>query len=136
MDGQYPEGVEEHLQAFDAGYRSLLDEAIAQNPNLKIILIEPFVLPVGILKPHYEDFMAVFSRKQAAIRRIAEDYGAIFIPTQERLEALVAEAAPILEENGCPTDPYVYWLWDGVHPTEPFHNYLADLWLEAAEPLL
>ena len=80
--------------------------------------------------------MSVFTRKQEIIRRIAEDYGAIFIPTQKRLEALVAECAPMLEANGCDTDPMKYWLWDGVHPTESFHGVLADLWLEATENIL
>jgi phospholipase/lecithinase/hemolysin len=80
--------------------------------------------------------MAVFSRRQAIVRQIAEDYGAIFIPTQERLNTLVKETAPILTERGCDIDPMKYWLWDGVHPTEAFHYYLAELWLEAAKEIL
>ncbi|MBE6651997.1 MAG: GDSL family lipase [Ruminococcaceae bacterium] len=136
MDGQYPEGAEEHLRVFDAQYRALLDTARAQNPDLKLILIEPFALPVGKLQEHYDDFLAVFSHKQAIIRRIAEDYGAIFIPVQKRLEQLVRETAPILTANGCDTDPCAYWMWDGIHPTEPLHHYLAELWLEAAKDIL
>ena len=136
FDGQYPEGVEEHLRVFEEQYRALLDDAVAQNPNLKLIIMEPFCLPVGDRKAHYEAFKAVFSRKQAIIRRIAEDYGAVFIPVQKRLEALVEQTAPVLTENGCDTDPHAYWMWDGIHPTEPLHHYLAELWLEAAEPLL
>ena len=136
LDGQYPEGVEAHLSKFDADYRTLLDSARAQNPDLQLIIMEPFALPVGNVKEHFEAFMAVFSRKQAIIRRIAEDYGAIFIPIQKRLEALVAETAPILIANGSDTDPNAYWMWDGIHPTESLHHYMAELWLEAAAPLL
>ena len=132
FDGHYPEG----LDGFDAQYRALLDAARAQNPDLRIILMEPFALPVNNVARHYEAFNAVFSRRQAIVGRIAEDYGAIFIPTQERLNALVRETAPILEANGCAIDPMKYWLWDGVHPTEAFHDYLARLWLEAAKPIL
>ena len=29
-----------------------------------------------------------------------------------------------------------YWLWDGIHPTEAMHGYLAELWLEAAKDIL
>ena len=136
MNGEYPEGVEAHLAQFDADFRAILDSAKAQNPDLKLIIMEPFYLPVGEKKAYYDAFKPVFSRKQALIRRMAEDYGAIFIPVQERLEALVAESAPILKENGCDIDPIAYWLWDGVHPTEPLHEYLAELWLEAAKPVL
>ena len=132
FDGNYPEG----LDGFNTQYRALLDAARAQNPDLKIILIEPFVLPVGKIADNFEAYMAVFSRRQAIVREIAEDYGAIFIPTQDRLNTLVAETAPILAANGWEGDPMTYWLWDGVHPTEAFHNYLAKLWLEAAAPIL
>lgn len=136
FDGSYPEGTEEHLKRFDTQYRDILASARKQNPALKLIIMEPFALPVGRLKPHYDDFMKVFARKQDIIRRIAEDYGAIFIPIQKRLEMLVAETAPILQAAGCPNDPYAYWLWDGIHPTESMHNFLAEMWLEATVAIL
>ena len=135
-DGQYPEGAEAHLARCDAVYRELLDMALAQNPSLKLIIMEPFMLPVGRYKEHYADFMRVFSRKQEMIKRIAEDYGAVFIPVQKRLEGLVADSAASLAANGCDTDPCAYWLWDGVHPTEAMHGFLAELWLRAAADVL
>ena len=129
FEGKTSEEAEALLQDFDRGYRALLDGALGQNPNMKLILMEPF-------STRGEEFRAILSRKQAIIRKIAEDYGAIFIPTQERLEALIEETAPILAANGWEGDPGAYWLWDGVHPTEVFHGYLAELWLEAAAPIL
>ena len=135
-DGCYPEGAEEHLKRFEMQYRALLTSARKQNPALKIIIIEPFALPVGQLKLHYDDFMKVFARKQDMIRRVAEDAAAVFVPVQQRLEELAAKTAPILAENGCLTDPYAYWLWDGIHPTEPMHHFLAEVWLEATATLL
>ena len=129
FEGKTPEEAEMLLQDFDRGYRALLDRALEQNPELKLILMEPFST-LG------EDFMAVLSRKQAIVREIAREYGAIFIPTQKRLEELVRATAPILAVNGWEGDPAAYWLWDGVHPTEAFHGYLAELWLAAAEPIL
>jgi len=134
-DGQYPEGVQEHLRRFEAGYRDLLVRARAQNPDLKIILVEPFVLPVGHRKASHEAFMQVFRKKQAMIRQIAADFGAAFVPVQDRLEKMVRESAPVLAENGWEGDPCAYWLWDGVHPTEPMHHMLAEWWLEATDML-
>jgi lysophospholipase L1-like esterase len=78
----------------------------------------------------------VFQRKQAIIRQIASDFDAVFVPVQEKLNALVMETEPKLTESGCRTDPYAYWLWDGVHPTEPMHGFLAELWLETAAEVL
>lgn len=131
FDGTYPEGTEVHLAKFEQGYRALLQSARNDNPDLKLILVEPFVLPVGRCKPHYDAFLQVFHRKQEIIQQIAADFGAVFIPVQARLEALVAETAPHLS-----TDPYAYWLWDGIHPTEQMHAFLAKLWLEGAKDIL
>ena len=136
FDGTYPEGVQAHLQNFDNGYRQLLESARAANADLKLIIIEPFALPVGALKSHYEAFRPVFLRKQQIVRRIAEDFGAIFVPVQEKLEQVAAESEPKLKACGWKGNPDGYWLWDGIHPTEPTHALLAELWLEAAEDIL
>ena len=124
-DGYYPEGEEENLNHFNETYRTLLDSAIAQNPNLKLIIIEPFILPVGRYKENYDTFMKVFCRKQNIVKEIANDYGAIFIPIQKRLEKLVSDYASVLKDNYCDVDPMEYWLWDGVHPTEAMHGFIA-----------
>lgn len=136
FDGIYPEGVEVHLQNFEAGYRRLLETARAENPDLKIVVVEPFALPVGRLKPNYEAFSSAFKRKQRIVCRLAEEFGAVFVPVQEKLDAMAAESASKLAEGGWDKDPCAYWLWDGIHPTEPMHDYLAELWLNAAEEIL
>lgn len=136
FDGAYPEGTETHLQNFERGYRELLKTVRAENPDLKIILVEPFALPVGNVKPHYEEFTKVFQRKQEIIRKIAVEFSAVFVAVQEKLDRLVTETAPQLAAAGCDTDPNAYWLWDGIHPTEPMHAFLAELWLEATKDIL
>ncbi|MBQ2726540.1 MAG: lysophospholipase [Clostridia bacterium] len=136
FDGTWPEGTAEHLKAFESGYRKLLTTARESAPALKLILVEPFCLPVNRLKEHYSDFYPVFRQKQEIICTIAADFDAVFVPVQEKLEALVNGTAASLTEWGCGTDPYAYWLWDGVHPTEPMHSFLADLWLEGAKEIL
>ena len=85
LNGKYPEGEEEHMRQFDIGYRALLNAAREQNPDLKIIIMEPFVLPVGEKKAQIYEFIPIFRRKQEIIRKIAEDYNAIFVPVQKRL---------------------------------------------------
>ena len=80
--------------------------------------------------------MKVFCRKQNIVKEIANDYGAIFIPIQKRLEKLVSDYASVLKDNYCDVDPMEYWLWDGVHPTEAMHGVLAELWLDATKEIL
>ena len=46
-DGTYPEGKDAHLAQFDRTYRYLLDAARAENPKLRLVIIEPFFLPAG-----------------------------------------------------------------------------------------
>ena len=136
FDGKYPEGVDEHLRLFEEGYRNILNSAREKNPELKLIIIEPFALPVRTLKEHYDDFLPIFRKKQEIIRTIAEDYNAVFVPIQEGLEQLVKEYTAEIVKNGWPNDPLEYWMWDGIHPTEPMHRYIADRWLEATADLL
>ena len=131
FDGTYPEGVQAHLEKFDRDYRALLRAARDENPNLKLILVEPFALPVGRCKNNFESFMQVFRQKQEMIRQIAIDFDATFIPVQQKLLAMVEKTAPCLS-----TDPYAYWLWDGIHPTETMHAFLANLWLEGTKDIL
>ncbi|MBO7345278.1 MAG: hypothetical protein J6U92_04995 [Clostridia bacterium] len=130
------EKVENLLQHFDLTYRSLLDLAIKNNPKLKIVIIEPFCLPAGGYKEKYKEFMQIFSRKQEIVKNIANDYGAIFIPTQKKLCECVKESANKLLANGCNIDPNEYWVWDGIHPTEATQGLLAELWLTATKDIL
>ena len=131
-----PEEIEENLREFDEGYRRLLDSVLAQKPGTKLILIEPFSLPVGAYKVHYEGLLPIFPKKQEMVRRIAEDYGAVWIPVQKTLNRLVDETAAVFARDMIDLDPMAYWLWDGVHPTEPMHCVIADLWLAGAgDPL-
>jgi lysophospholipase L1-like esterase len=135
-DGNFPEGQENHLIDFESKYRKLLITAKESNPDVKLVIMEPFFLPVGKSKEHYDDFMPFFRRKQEIIRQVAADFDAIFIPTQKRLESLVEESRTVLLENGCDIDAYAYWVWDGIHPTEAMHGMMAEWWLEATKDVL
>ena len=129
--------TDENIRSFTEVYRSLLTSAREHNPDLKLILIEPFYFPVSEeQKATYDDFIPHFRRRQDAVRCLAEDFGAVFVPLQKEVEDLIARTSPVLLENGCQISPAAYWLWDGVHPTEPLHWFIAEKWLEAAAPIL
>lgn len=44
---------------FEADYRDILDRSRAQNPEVRIVLAEPFILPVGMWQEHYTDRKSV-----------------------------------------------------------------------------
>ncbi|MCC5808100.1 MAG: SGNH/GDSL hydrolase family protein [Opitutales bacterium] len=98
-------------------YRMLLDYTRECLPNVGLVLMEPFVLPVGEVEAAWVDEMQA---RREAVRKIAEDYGAVFVPLQEPLE----DAA---RRGGGP----VHWLSDGVHPTPAGHALIAREWLRA-----
>ncbi len=98
-------------------YRMLLDYTRECLPEARLVLMEPFVLPVGAVEPPWEDEMR---QRRDAVRRIAEDYGAVFVPLQKPFE----DAA---RRGGGPA----HWLSDGVHPTPAGHALIAREWLRA-----
>ena len=105
-------------------YRAMLDEARAVNPAVKFVIIEPFILPVGQWAENWDARYAKMRLYQEAAARVAKDYGAVFVPLQDKFLALAAQ-------YGAP-----YWIWDGVHPTEAGHGVIAFEWMHLAEDIL
>ncbi len=106
--------------AFEADYRIILEEVVtAVSP--KLVLVEPFVLPVTAEQETWHEDL---DDKRAVVARLATDFGAAFVPLQSLLIAAADEhgAAAIAQ--------------DGVHPTELGHRLIADAWLETASSLL
>ena len=109
---------------FERIYRTLLDDVKADNPDIKLVLIEPFFLPVGERKAKAEQYFALLEDYQIATMRVADDYGAIFVPLQETFNKLA--------EKYCPE----YWIWDGVHPTVCGHQIIAEEWMKKCKGLI
>ena len=110
---------------FEKIYRLLLDDARAKNPDVKLVLMEPFALPVGDdRRDSYPELSAMLKGYQEATRRVAEDYGAIFIPLQEKFNELSEKYSP------------EYWCWDGIHPTVCGHQIIADEWMDKCKNII
>lgn len=109
---------------FEKTYRLLLDEAIKSNPDIKIVLMEPFGLPVGERKDNFDEMYDILKGYQDATKRVAEDYGAVFIPLQQKFFDLSGKSSAD------------YWCWDGIHPTVCGHGIIADEWMEKCKHLI
>ncbi|WP_290866280.1 SGNH/GDSL hydrolase family protein [Hamadaea sp.] len=91
-------------ETFAAHYRSILDQAATRGARL--VLLEPFVLPVNQLRASYRPDLDL---KIQVVRTLAAEFGAALIGT----DALFAEAAAASSADE--------WTTDGVHPTPAGH---------------
>ena len=103
---------------FEKIYGMLIEEVLEALPNLKIMLLEPFVLPGAATisteaEPgKWEYFKEETALRAAATKRLAEKYNLTFVPLQERFNKANADAPSM-----------GYWLYDGVHPTSAYNVF-------------
>lgn len=106
--------------AFEADYRYILDDSRKANPDLRLVLLDPFVLHCGRFK---ED--AAWTARRSAIdtfgivvAKLAKEYGAVHVATQAIFDNAAAAISP------------EHWIWDDVHPLPQGHELIARYWLQ------
>ena len=126
---EYASGNGVDAAKFEMVYGLMIEELQRDLPQLKIMIMEPFVLPGSATwtdEEHpgrWEYFVKECALRQASAKRIAEKYGLAFVSLQDLLNK-VNENAPV-----------GYWLIDGVHPTPAGHELIKGEWLKAFEQL-
>lgn len=122
---EYTEQNGVDAEKFEMVYCLLIEELLRELPGLKLMLLEPFVLPGSATNTdedhpgRWEFFRRETDLRRAAVKRVAEKYGLPFIPLHDKFVAANANApAP------------GYWLRDGVHPTPAGHALIQEAWLE------
>jgi lysophospholipase L1-like esterase len=113
-----PNGVE--VPRYGKIYRELLEWTREVLPEVKLMLMEPFVLPFGAVQ---ENWLEEMRQRREIVANLSREFAALFIPCQEILDA------------ACQIMPAEYWLADGVHPSLAGHQLLADAWLAASQEL-
>ena len=98
----------------------LLDQLRESRPEVRVVLLEPFALPVGLIQPPQMDDVRV---RRDMVAEVAERFAAQLVPLQEAFTR-AAEASGSGE----------YWIYDGIHPTAAGHRLIADRWLGALAP--
>ena len=114
---------------FEMVYDMLISELKTALPNLKIMILEPFVLPGTGTDPEdiperYAEFRSETLLRAQAAKRIAEKHNLVFVPLQETFDKVNADA---------PKPDY--WLLDGVHPNPAGHELIKQAWLKGFEQL-
>lgn len=109
---------------FEKIYDMLLTEIKEELPDIKLILLAPFVLNGSAtcdceeVPDRWDRFVAGAKLNAEAVRRLAEKHGAAFVELQSKFDALDAAHPGI-------------WTGDGVHPTPAGHQIIKREWLNA-----
>lgn len=115
-------------EKYEKIYGMVIEEVKQALPDIKILILEPFVLPGRETQntsehPERWDYMNREVRDHAAAaKRVAEKYGLKFVPLQAMFDEADAKNPGI-------------WTWDGVHPTPFGHELIKRQWLEAFHAL-
>jgi len=107
--------------AFEADYRFILDASRKANPALRLVLLDPFVLPTGGLSNEqtYAVRREATDKLRVVVAKLAKEFDAVHIRTQDIFDAAAKAATP------------EHWVWDGVHPLPQGHELIARHWLQA-----
>lgn len=106
-------------ELFESNYRTVLT-AIKEKTNAKILMMEPFLIPVEDKKFFWEDLMP----KILIIRSLAREFADVYLPTDGLLNA------EFIGNN--PTD----YAADGVHPTETGAKFIGNEYAKAIAPII
>ena len=112
-----PNGVD--ADKFFKVYSMLIEEVKEALPDIKIMIMEPFVLEACSTEANWEYFNVETKKRAEMAKKIAEKYNLAFIPLQDGFDDLAKKA------------PNNYWLGDGVHPTAKGHEFIKGEWLKA-----
>ena len=104
-------------EQYEQQYDQLLAETTNALPNVKLVLGEPFGLPVGKKKDIWETYRPELMVRVAIVNKLGEKYHTPVVHFQKMFEDAT---------NRVPAD---YWIWDGVHPTYSGHQLMADEWV-------
>lgn len=107
------------LKAWKNDYHHILTQSRNANPDLKIVLLNPFVLPSGKLKGDaFKTWNSEVLELCETVSALAKEFEAVHVDTNK---VFLDAAEKASAEN---------WIWDGVHPLPQGHELIARNWLQ------
>ena len=116
-------------EKFEKIYDMLIAEILEALPNIKILILEPFVLEGAATTAteaepdRWDNFRTEVPLRAAAAKRIAEKYGLSFVALQDKFD------------EACKWEHASYWLYDGVHPTPMGHWIIMNEWIKVFQEM-
>jgi lysophospholipase L1-like esterase len=108
------------VDEFALDYQSLLEQTKSELPETRIVICEPFILPVGTVKDNLDRWQREIKPRQEVVKEMAAKFNTVYIPLQSLF--LLA----------CKKAPADYWIWDGMHPMPAGHQLIAQEWIKEA----
>ncbi len=105
-------------ESYERIYDVFLTEIKESLPDVKFIILEPFVLKGEGTEENWDEFRCEIEKRAVVSKKLAVKYGADFIPLQKKFDEALSKA------------PAEYWLVDGVHPSPAGQKMIAEAWLE------
>lgn len=107
-------------EVFESNYRKILT-AIKEKTNAKIMIIEPFLIPVNTEKDFFYEDLAP---KTLIIRKLAREFADVYLPLEGMLAAEFVKTEPIAFSP------------DGVHPSTEGARFIGEKYAQAIKPLI
>lgn len=104
-------------------YDMLIEEIKAELPDIKIIIMSPYVLKTERTEPDWDYFETEVVKRAEAAKRIAQKYNLPFVDLQAEFDKAIEKADAL------------YWTYEGIHPTYAGHEIIKRQWLKAFETL-
>ncbi len=142
---------------FEQMYEDLLKEVFAACPNVKVMLISPYIMEGKFSRNTAEQpdrlnqFRIHVASRIEVVRRLAQKYDLPFVDMQAVFDEACTTAAAacrvdVARKTSTPIDPAGFeaacaaagaacWTGDGAHPTPGGHELIKRVWLEAFEQL-
>ena len=111
-------GVE--IERFELLYDMLLTDTFKRLPNVKMILLEPFVLKGTATEEDYDRFLEV-KKYAKVVKKLADKYKLPFVPLQDKFDEMSEKFGVEL------------YLADGVHPNIAGTTLIAEEWIKHAK---
>lgn len=102
---------------YEDDYRQLLTLTRDSLPGVRFVIGEPFAVTGSTVVD--EKWFPEFDEYRSVARKLATEFGAVFIPYQEIFSRAQAIA------------PVSYWTVDGVHPSMAGASLMAQAWVRA-----
>jgi len=106
---------------FGNTYDKLLHQTVTELPRIQLIINEPFILPVGMVKANLTSWTNELQKRQDILKNLATKYNAVYVPLQDAFNKALKKA------------PADHWIWDGIHPMPAGYELVAREWLKFAD---
>ena len=104
-------------KVYEMDYRDLLNRTKEALPEIKLVICEPFILPGTAAVD--DSWLEPFGAYREIASRLALEFNAIWVPFQASFNEAQRTASA------------TYWTGDGVHPSVPGCQLMAEAWLKA-----